>query len=199
MDQTAGRHQVVGDHGREALHQSAAFPRRGRGFSEPPGSVFSRATLTHAARSATAMSHRTQRRSRRQAEHVRADHLVQQLLRVRDRQGRSEGQLGGFSPAAVDGAGRRAVQEARRLPLRGSHQAAQDRGSHLSTALRRGVVDGDPVAGNSAGRNDQALRAAADGEVSSPSRLSCGRTRCPDSAGRFFHGRTSKGCAWTRR
>ena len=58
---------------------------------------------------------------------------------------------------------------------------ARARGAHLPAALRRGLVDGDPLGGLSARRGARARRAAGRARSTWPSRPWCGRRRCRGS------------------
>src|SRR5687767_3357060 len=65
----------------------------------------------------------------------------------------------------MDGEGGRHGEEAGRLPARGPGQAAQDRGPDLSSPVRRGMVDGRPVARVPDGGLRETRRAAPVGEI----------------------------------
>ena len=103
---------------------------------------------------------------RRAAELLRGDHQLQQLLRVRPRQGRSETARRRSDRRAVDGPRRGPHEPARgRLHARGHPEPAHARGAHLPAALRRGMVDGGALGRLPARRPDQALRADVAREV----------------------------------
>jgi hypothetical protein len=72
-------------------------------------------------------------------------------------------------------------------------------GTHLPAALRRGLVDGDPVAGRAAGRRCCGSSSRIRGRSTSPSPPSPTRGRCPGSATARSTGRTARACASTRR
>ena len=125
---------------------------------------------------------------------------LQQLLRVRHRQGRP----GARTPhtlqdPAVDGRGRGRGQEARQVRHRGPAQAQRAGRAHLPPALRRGLVDGDPVGRLFAGRADQEGRAAGQRQVRGVRHAGRPEDRCPSSARACSTGPTSRACAWTRR
>ena len=92
-------------------------------------------------------------------------HQLQQLLRVRHRQGRSGQERAHAQDQALDGQGRRPRRQAGRLRPRRPHQARPARGAHLPHALRRRLVDGDPLGRLAAGRDPQARRAAGQRQV----------------------------------
>ena len=103
---------------------------------------------------------------RRGADGARAHHQLQQLLRVRPRQGRS----GEATPARLTTAPWSVVIDG--LVGRPGTYALEDivepraaRGAHLPAALRRGLVDGDPLDRLSARRRDRARRAGGRGEI----------------------------------
>ena len=101
----------------------------------------------------------------RAAEQVRGNHRLQQLLRVRHRQERPGEVRRTAQDQPVDGEDRRPLQQARRLPPRGSDQDGRSRGAGLPLPLRRGLVDGDPVGRHPARRRDQARRSDGEGHV----------------------------------
>ena len=112
----------------------------------------------------------------------------------------SPAQLRGHAEAAaVDGAGGRRVRPPGRLRPRRPAEAARARGARLPDALRRRLVDGDSVGRHSARRRAQAVRADLRARSSSSSRRSTTPGRCRASATPCSTGRTSKGCASTRR
>ena len=90
---------------------------------------------------------------RREMEHVRSDHRLQQFLRVRHRQGRSEPVCRPAQDQPVDRDGRRPLRQAGRLRRRGSREAAGPRRAGLPPALRRGMVDGHSLDRRAACRN----------------------------------------------
>ena len=96
---------------------------------------------------------------RRPADGQGAHHQLQQLLRVRDGQGGSRAQRRAADDRALDRGGRRALRPPRQLCPRRPRQAGAARGAHLPAALRRGLVDGDPLDRLSARRRDRRGRA----------------------------------------
>ena len=134
---------------------------------------------------------------RRGTDHLRGCHQLQQLLRIRHRQGRpfARGQTLRTSPWTVAVGGK---CEARKTLARRPAQGPEARGTHLPHALRRRLVDGDPVAGRAAGGRAQALRADRAGEVR---RLHQPRRPAADAGVRasVLAGPTARGCASTRR
>ena len=79
------------------------------------------------------------------AQLAQGHHHLQQLLRVRHRQGRPGEERGHTHHRAVEGQDRRPGRQTRRLRLRRPRQARGAGGAHLPHALRGGLVDGDPV------------------------------------------------------
>ena len=102
---------------------------------------------------------------RRRTDLPRRHHLVQQLLRVRDRKGRSGPLLGRLQAAPVVDPRRGRVREAGRHRLRGPHRLPCDRGAGLPFPLRGGVVDDRSLGGDPARPGARALPADLEGEV----------------------------------
>ena len=96
---------------------------------------------------------------------LRRHHDLQQLLRVRHGQERSRRERPHAEDVAVVGPSHRRGSENGHLHARGHPAAARARGAHLSAALCRGVVDGDPVGRVSACRPPEAVRADVASEV----------------------------------
>ena len=136
---------------------------------------------------------------RREAQLVRGHHQLQQLLRVRHRQERPEGQQRQVQAGAVDGEDRRRGRQARRLHARGSAQAIPARGAGLPPPLRRGVVDGDSVGRLPARRPAEGGGALGRRRSSSSSRRCSGPARCRGCGIRCSSGRIARACASTRR
>ena len=97
-------------------------------------------------------------------------------------------------------AGRRRVRQARRRTRSKTSSRVQTLEERIYRhALRRGVVDGHSVGRLPAGELDQAGRADRQSEVRRVLHAVRLRRRCPACGRRCCAGRTSKGCAWTRR
>ena len=96
--------------------------------------------------------HRASREGPRPVRHDRAAHSVrgrddlQQLLRVRERQGRPVARVGSLRRASLDCRDRRRGPPAAGARRRRPHAAVSARGAHLPHAVRRGVVHGHPLA-----------------------------------------------------
>ncbi len=131
--------------------------------------------------------------------HPRAGRQLQQLLRVHDRQGGRRGRGGRVRVAAVDRRRRGDGPQAEGLrPGRGA-QARPAGGAGLSDAVRRGMVDGDPLGRAPAGPAARPGRADGRGEVRRvPDPARPRRASRSEGAGART-GPTSRGCGWTRR
>jgi hypothetical protein len=103
--------------------------------------------------------------AQRAGELLGGDHHVQQLLRVRDGEGRPVEELGELQAAFLDRRRGRTRRRARQLRHRGLPGAPQDRGPGLPHALRGSLVDGHPVARPSARGPGETRRADRGGEV----------------------------------
>ena len=99
------------------------------------------------------------------AQQLRGHHELQQLLRIRDRQGGPQALRAGADDRPVVHRDRRDGGPAG--DLRSCRRAGRpgDRGAHLPLPLRRGMVDGDPVERVRAGRPAEPRGRAAVGEV----------------------------------
>ena len=139
-------------------------------------------------------------RMRPQAQLLRGHHRVQQLLRVRHRQGRPGENAGTLRTAALDGRGRGRGQAGpapttwtillKGLPL-------VERIYRLRCVEAWSMVI--PWNGYPAGGPDQATRADQPRRSTSSSPRSSIRSRCPGSGAPSWIGPTSRGSAWTRR
>ena len=87
------------------------------------------------------------------------DHPLQQLLRVRHRQGRPGRICGDVEARPWTVSGRRRCAESPAPSTSTNHQGEPAGGAHLPPALRRGLVDGDPVDRLPARRRAEAGRA----------------------------------------
>ena len=107
---------------------------------------------------------------------------------------------GKLTTQPLDGQDRRPGRQARRLPARGHPRAGDAGGADLPPALRRGLVDGDPLGRLPAGRPAQAGRAAGQRQVRGVRDPGAARRRCPASAGcsSRWTGPMSRACGWTR-
>ena len=124
------------------------------------------------------------------------DHL-QQLLRVRHRQGRSGAERRHARPP-LDRLGRRPGQQARSSRHRRPAQARPAGRTHLPAALRRGLVDGDSLGRLFAGGADQEGEPTGNAKyvefITLDDPADAGLRRRPCSTGP-----TPRACAWTRR
>ena len=209
--QAPGGHPQLGDHRQEALHQPARVHARGRYRGGRRGGC--RCLLgrrVHRCRPPslrrTAASSRTSRPARsastgEKAEHLGTDHHLQQLLRVRHRQGRSPSLYAkSLKTEPVDGGRRRRVRQAGRLDtlediLKG--QTLEERIYRLRCVEAWSMVIpwvGFPLA-DFIKRVEPTSKAKfvefntlvdSDADARRPRRRCCA-------------GRTSKGCGWTRR
>ena len=112
-----------------------------------------------------------------------ASHHLQQLLRVRARQGRpgratrTRCRPGPWT-ISVEGE----VAKPQTIDIDDAAAVVPARGARVPHALRRGLVDGHPVAGLPAGRPDQAAGADRQREIRRVHDAAGSRSRCPASA-----------------
>ena len=199
--QTSSRPAIVRHHRREEVFPSPRIHAPGWRLWAGGGGWTRAAGIWPRAAAAALRLQTESGHDRREAEHVRRDHRLQQLLRVRHRQGRSRSDTpDSFKTSAVDGEGRGPRATSRRdYHLEDFIKPAAARGAHLPHALRRGVVDGHPVGRHSAAPTSSSASSRRRRRSSSSSRRCYGPTQMPGQRSRRSTGRTSKGCGWTRR
>ena len=137
---------------------------------------------------------------RREADEPRGCDELQQLLRVRGRQGQSVPKGRQPHDEAVDREDRRPRQQARRLRPGGHRQTGAARGAHLPDALRRRLVDGLSIGSAFRSPRSSSARTRSAPRNTSRSRRSCGPRRCRGRAAscRCWNGPTWRACVSTR-
>ena len=191
---------------RAALRAPARIPAGGRPCRRRPGRGIRLLPRSSARQAQADRPPRRRRHSKGPVRHDRAadalrggDHL-QQLLRVRHRQGvarRSTPDRCGPGPWTVEVDGECAKPG--RLSARGPRSSrTRSRSASTGCAASR-LVDGDPVGRVSARRPAQARRADVAGEVRRVHDAARPEADAGAAQRRCSTGRTSKGCGWTRR
>ena len=129
---------------------------------------------------------------------ARRHHHLQQLLRIRHRQGRAVALRQHLAPVALAGAGGRTGGQAQDLRSRFGDEDRAARGAHLPPSLRRGVVDRGSVDRLPAGRAAQGRGAQRARPSTSRSRRFTIPSRCRSATAPASNCPTSKVCAWTK-
>jgi hypothetical protein len=124
-------------------------------------------------------------------------HHLQQLLRVRHRQGRPGAQRTRLKTRPWTVASKARCQ-APHLRHRRPAEARADGRAHLPAALRRGLVDGDPLGGLVAVRADQAGGAHRQRQVRRVRDPGRPRADAGPALRGCWTGPMSRACAWTR-